>query len=133
MKITIEDLSTEIAKEINLQEELVKSAIQSIRSGIDHAVAEKHVSSSVNTLEGISMENLTNEGLVTVASSCSGLDREKAQLTIRNLQERIIRDLNKGNEIEIEGLGTYRKPSTAEKLDINSELEFEPLPQPDIP
>ena len=133
MKLSIQNLSAEIAQEINLPEESVKSAVQSIRSGIDHAVAEQHISSRVKTLQGISMTNLTNEGLVTVASSGSGLDRAKSQLTVQNLQERIIQDLNKGYEIEIEGLGTYCKPSGAKELDLNSELEFQPLLYPDIP
>lgn len=132
IKISLKDLSEYIAYETNLLEESVEQAIRFIRSGIDHAVAEEHIEGTVKTLEGISMSNLTNTALIQLAIN-SNLDSTKAQQIVQSLQEYIVQNLNKGYEVEIEGLGTYRKPSKIKELDVNSQLEFEPLPFPDIP
>ncbi|MBL7100537.1 MAG: hypothetical protein ISS23_01135, partial [Nanoarchaeota archaeon] len=103
------------------------------RSGIDHAVAEQNISSTVKTLEGIAMPGLSNEGLITMAIASSSLYHKDAELVVESLQNYIIQNLNAGYELEIEGLGTYRKPSGIEELNRNSKLEFDPLPWPDIP
>ena len=126
-------LTRNIANDSGLPHEDVKIAIRAVRSAIDHSIVKGKIDSAIHTVEGVSIGDLTNEGLITVASTCSNLDYSKATRMVEALQVRITGLLNETSNVEIDGLGTYFKIRSDETVNSKSQLEFRPLPYPDIP
>jgi len=128
MEIKAQDLIRDVASKVRLHPNLARAAVKGIMLGVDYGVTEGNITAPTKTLEGMTMTSLPIKSLVAIVAASSGLDHKKAEDVVHAVEQSIIEPFKQGYEVvEIENLGTYRKPPGIKVVDISIPLVFEPV------